>query len=135
MNITRYVTLFIIIHTLVNGLHGLAHVQVPVALSLVQSLFVGVVVFLIPLVAAILLGTQFYRLGSWLLLGSIVASFFFGLYNHFIVISPDHVSQVASEGWGLFFQVTATAILIIDGLGCCISLWALRSVPQSEKIS
>jgi two-component system, NarL family, response regulator LiaR len=54
---------------------------------------VGVVVFLIPLVAAILLWTQFYPLDSWLLLGSIAGSFFFGLYNHFIVKLTSHDTE------------------------------------------
>lgn len=135
MKIARYGTAIAIVHTLVNGLHGLAHVKIPISLSLLQSSFVGIVIFLTPIVAAILLWTQFYRIGGWLLLSSIAGSFLFGLYNHFIVISPDHFSQVAFEGWGLFFQITAIFILIVDGLGCWISLWALKAVPQAEKVS
>jgi len=60
---------------------------------------VGVVVTLAPIIAAGLLWTPFYRIGSWLLLGSIAGSSF-AIYNHHLVISPDHVSQVSFEGWG-----------------------------------
>jgi hypothetical protein len=136
MKIAQYGTAIAVIHTFANGLHGLAHIEIPVPLSLSQSLFVGIVIALIPIVAAILLWTQFYPIGNWLLLGSIAGSLLFGLYNHFIVISPDHVSQVAFEGWGMLFQVTATLIVIVDGLGCGMIIWALKTTQQQlEKIS
>ena len=134
MKIAQYGTMIMVIHALVNGLHGLAHVEIPVSLSLLQSLFVGIVIFLIPLVAAVLLWTQFYRIGSWLLLGAIAGSLLFGIYNHFIVISPDHVSQVSFTGWGLLFQVTAILILIVDGFGCWIGIQTLKTIQQPEKV-
>jgi hypothetical protein len=58
----------------------------------------------------------------------------FGRYNHFIVISPDHVSQVSFKGWGSLFQVTAILTLIVDGLGCWISVWAFKTMQQLEKV-
>jgi hypothetical protein len=133
MKIAQYGTAIVTIHAIANGLHGLAHVETPVALSLLQSLFVGIVIFSIPIIAAVLLWTPFYRIGSWLLLGAIAGSLLFGIYNHFIVMSPDHVSQVSFEGWGLLFQVTAFLILIVDGLGCGVGAWALRNLQQTEQ--
>jgi hypothetical protein len=133
MKIAQFGTAVVVIHAIANGLHGLAHVEIPVPLLLLQSLFVGIVIFLAPIIAAILLWTQFYPIGSWLLLSSIAGSLLFGIYNHFIVISPDHVSQVSSTGWGLLFQVTAILILIVDGLGCWIGIWALKTIQQTEQ--
>jgi hypothetical protein len=133
MKIAQYGTTLIVIHAIANGLHGLAHVEIPVPLSLLQSLFVGIVIFPIPILASVLLWTQFYSIGSWLLLGSMAGSLLFGIYNHFIVISPDHVSQVSFVGWGLLFQVTAFLILIVDGLGCGVGMWALRNLQQTEQ--
>jgi len=92
---------------------------------------VGVVVILAPIIAAGLLWTPFYRIGSWLLLGSIAGSPS-AIYNHHLV-SPDHVSQVSFEGWGLLFQVTAYLMLIVDGLGCWIGVLALRTIQPPEK--
>ena len=133
MKIAQYGTTIAVIHAIANGLHGLAHVEIPIPLSLLQSLFVGIVVFLTPIVATILLWTQFDRIGSWLLLSSIAGSLLFGIYNHFIVMSPDHVSQVSFAGWGLLFQITAILILIVDGLGSGVGLWALRNMQQKEQ--
>ncbi|MGH2416541.1 MAG: hypothetical protein ACRDEA_23170 [Microcystaceae cyanobacterium] len=134
MKIAQYGTAFAVIHALANGLHGLAHIEIPVALSLLQSLFVGIVIFPTPIIAAVLLWTPFYRVGSWLLLSSIAGSLLFGIYNHFIVISPDHVSQVSLTGWGLLFQITAILIVIVDGFGSWIGIWALKKIQQPEKV-
>ena len=134
MKIAQYGTAIVVIHAIANGIHGLAHVEIPVPLSLVQSLFVSIVIFPTPIIAAVLLWTQFYRIGCWLLLCSIAGSLLFGLYNHFIVMSSDHVSQVSFAGWGLLFQITAYLILIVDGFGSWFGIWALKTIQQPRSI-
>jgi hypothetical protein len=133
MKIAQYGTAIVVMHVLLHGLHGLAHNEIPIPLSLLQGLFVGGVVILAPIIAAGLLWTPFYRIGSWILLGSMAGSLLSAIYNHHLVISPDHVSQVSFEGWGLLFQVTAYLMLIVDGLGCWISVSALRTIQPPEK--
>ena len=133
MKIAQYGTAIVTMHVIVHGLHGFAHNEIPVSLSLLQGLFVGVVVILAPIIAAGLLWTPFYRIGSWLLLGSFAASLLSAIYNHHLVISPDHVSQVSFEGWGLLFQATAYLMLVVDGLGCWIGILALRTIQPPEK--
>ncbi len=133
MKIAQYGTAIVVMHVLVHGLHGFSHNEIPVSLSLLQGLFVGVVVLLAPIIAAGLLWTPLYRIGSWLLLGSFAGSLLSAIYNHHLVISPDHVSQVSFAGWGLLFQATAYLMLLIDGLGCWIGVLALKTVQPSEK--
>ncbi|HTL89414.1 MAG TPA: hypothetical protein VL134_08425 [Leptolyngbya sp.] len=134
MKIAQYGTAIVVLHILTNGLHGLAHMKIPVALSLLQSSFVGMVIFLVPVTAAILLWTPFYRIGCWLLLSAMTGSLVFAIYNHLVVISPDHVSQVSWEGWGLLFQVSAILILVVNGVGCWLSARALMRDQQLEKM-
>jgi hypothetical protein len=133
MKIAQYGTAIVVMHVLLHGLHGLAHNEIPIPLSLLQGLFVGGMVILAPIIAASLLWTPLYRIGSWLLLGSMAGSLLSAIYNHHLVISPDHVSQVSFEGWGLLFQVTAYLMLIVDGLGCWISVSALRTIQPPQK--
>ncbi len=133
MKIAQYGTAIVVMHVLLHGLHGLAHNEIPIPLSVLQGLFVGGVVILAPIIAAGLLWMPFYRIGSWLLLGSMAGSFLSAIYNHQLVISPDHVSQVSFAGWGLLFQVTAYLMLIVDGLGCWIGVLALRTIQPTEK--
>ena len=134
MKVAQYETAIVVIHAIAHGLHGLAHEEIPVPLSLLQSLFIGIVIVLTPIIAVVFLWTQFYRLGSWLLLSSMAGAILFGIYNHFIVIGPDHVTHVSFAGWGLLFQITALLTLIIDGFGCWISAWALKTIQQPEKV-
>ena len=68
MKIAQYGTTIVVMHAIVHGLHGFAHKEIPITLSLLQSLFVGAVVTSAPIIAAVLLWTQFYRIGSWILL-------------------------------------------------------------------
>lgn len=134
MKIAQYGTIIVVIHAIAHGLHGLAHTEIPIPLSLLQSLFIGAVILLTPIIAAVLLWTPFDRIGSWLLLSSMAGAILFGIYNHFIVISPDHVSHVSFAGWGLLFQITAILTLIIDGFGCWIGVWALKTIQQPQEV-
>lgn len=95
----------------------------------------GIVILLAPIIAAVLLWTQFDRIGSSLLLISMAATILFGIYNHYIVLSPDHVSHVSFIGWGLLFQVTAILTLIVDGLACGISISALKKGGPDTPLS
>ncbi|HEY9664316.1 MAG TPA: hypothetical protein V6C65_38215 [Allocoleopsis sp.] len=135
MKIAQSGTAIVVLHAIAHALHGLAHVKIPVSLSSLQSVFIVAVIFLAPIVAAILLGTKFDRIGSWLLLSSMAGAILFGIYNHLIVMSPDHVSQVSFASWGLLFQITAVLTLIIDGVGCWIGVWGLKSTPQLKEVS
>jgi hypothetical protein len=134
MKIAQYGIAIVVLHAIAHGLHGLAHVKIPIPLSMLQSLFIGTVIWIIPAVAAVLLWTSFNRIGGWLLLSSMAGAILFGIYNHLIVISPDHVSHVAFAGWGGLFQVTAILTLIVDGFGCWIGIQALKTIQQLEQV-
>jgi hypothetical protein len=134
MKIAQVGTALVVLHTITHGLHGLAHVKIPIPLSALQSWFISGVILLAPIVAAVLLWTPFHRVGSWLLLSSMTGAILFGLYNHLLVISPDHISHVALSGWGWLFQITAMLTLIVDGCGCWSSIQALSAAPPSKTV-
>jgi hypothetical protein len=69
-------------------------------------------------------------MGRWLFLGSMTGALLFGIYNHFISMSPDHISQISFAGWGVLFQVTAILLLVIEGIGCGVGVWALNPLRQ-----
>jgi hypothetical protein len=52
MKTAQYGTAIAGLHAIANGLHGFAHIEIPVALSLLQGLFIGIVIFLIPIIGA-----------------------------------------------------------------------------------
>src|SRR5215467_14115693 len=89
-------TIVVLTHLLINVIHGVAHRELDVGLSPSGSVFVIVVVLILPLVALALLWTARRRIGFIILSLSMLASLLFGLYHHFVIISPDHVHSQPS---------------------------------------
>jgi hypothetical protein len=124
--IAQVTTTVVLIDAVVSILHGLAHAKIPVPLSSLQQLFINIVIVAAPAIALLLLWTPLQRWGASLLLGSMTGALIFGIYNHFIAISPDRVSQIPLREWGWLFQITALLLVVTESLGCAVALWALR---------
>jgi hypothetical protein len=125
-----YVTAIVVAHLVVNITHGLAHWELHVGLALPASIFVIVVVLIVPLLALALLWTVEKRLGLILLTLSMSGSFLFGLYHHFLAMGPDHVDSQPWSPWGLAFGLTAYGLLITEAVGTCAGihfLWASKA--------
>lgn len=125
-NRATQITLVVIAHTLISALHGLAHLLIPVPISVLQALFIAGVISALPIIAVILIWKQQVRWASTMLLVSMAGSLLFGLYNHFAVVSPDHFSQMPPTSLGVLFQVTAILLAVSEGIGIGISVWALN---------
>lgn len=123
---TTPITLVVIAHTLISALHGLAHLLIPVPISVLQALFITGVISVLPIVAVVLVWRQQVKWASTVLLVSMAGSLLFGLYNHFVVISPDHFSQMPPTSLGVLFQVTAVLLAVSEGVGIGVSVWALN---------
>ena len=129
-----YATAIILVHLLLNIAHGLAHRGLRVGLALPGSIFVIVVVLILPLVAMWLLWTAQKRLGLILLSLSMFGSLLFGVYHHFLALSPDHVRSQPANPWGLLFVLTAYALSIAEALGTYVGvhfLW-IAKVPSDR---
>jgi hypothetical protein len=116
-------------------LHSAAHVQLGIFLpSVLANGYIVAVLFVGPVLAAGLLWTSAARRGAWLLLGSMLGSLLFELYNHYLVMSPDNVSQVPHGGWGQVFEATAAATIVLEALGCAVAIYLLFG-PLRHAIS
>src|SRR5215472_947910 len=125
----KYTTAIVVAHLLVNIAHGLSHRELRVGLPLSGSVFVIVVVLALPLVAMGLVWTRKKRFGFILLSLSMFGSFLFGLYNHFLVTSADHVHSQPASPWGFTFILTAYLLLITEAIGAYVGihfLWITR---------
>jgi hypothetical protein len=130
---TKYTTAIVVAHLLVNVVHGVAHRELHVGLSPSGSVFVVAVVLILPLVAMALVCTAKKRLGLILLSLSMLASLLFGLYHHFLVISPDHVHSQPASPWGIAFVLTAYGLLITEAIGAYVGihfLWISRGTSS-----
>ena len=113
----KYATAIVVAHLLVNIVHGLAHHEIHVGLAPLDSIFVIVVVLILPLIAMALLWTSAKRLGLVLLSLSMFGSLLFGLYHHFLAVSADHVHSQPPSAWGITFDLTAYLLLITEAIG------------------
>jgi len=134
----KYTTAIVVAHLLVNIAHGLAHRELRVGLPPSGSVFVIVVVLILPLVAMVLVWTTKKRLGLILLSLSMFGSFLFGLYHHFLVASPDHVRSQPASPWGIAFVLTAYGLLITEAIGAYVGfhfLWIARGTSSKAAKS
>jgi hypothetical protein len=123
-------TLVVAAHLIISAMHGSAHNGAHVPLSLAGNLFVFVVI-----VAGPLAGVAFIwwsvRIGAWIIALAMAGSFIFGILNHFVFASPDHVAHVATQ-WRPLFATTAVLLALTEALGFGL---ALRLVRKSENLS
>ena len=130
-----YGTAIVLAHLVVNIAHGSAHRELGVGLSPLGSIFVIVVVLVLPLVAMVMLWTMRKRLGLILLAFSMGGAFLFGLYHHFLIAGPDHIHAQPSGGWGSTFVLTSYLLLITEALGTYVGIYFLRSMNGDSSTS
>jgi hypothetical protein len=122
---TRFALATIILHVAVVILHGAAHQALGINASPAQLLFIVTIIMMGPPLAGLLLWKRRDTPGPIALTLVMAGAFVFGVYNHFILFSPDHVSHVSSTkpgGWAVVFQATAILLAVTEGLGCCAGL-------------
>jgi sec-independent protein translocase protein TatC len=74
--------------------HGWAHSVLGVTLPPGKNLFVLVVIVILPVVAAGLVWTRWIKSAIGLFAISTLAALAFGVYHHYVMISPDHVAHL-----------------------------------------
>jgi hypothetical protein len=125
----------VLVHLVTSIIHGSAHQGAMVTLTMFGNVYVLVVITLAPLVAAALLFTRWSKAGAFLLAISMLGSFAFGVWYHFLSATNDNVSEVHGS-WRSTFLWTAVALALVELLGAVIGVWAFkaaetRSSPES----
>ena len=131
-----YVTAIVVAHMLLSIAHGLAHLELHVGLVRPDVIFVILVVLLLPLVAMGLVWTAEKRRGLILVSLSMSASLLFGMYHHFMVMSPDHVRSQPPNPWGLAYVLTAYGLSITEAIGTYLGvhfLW-IAKLPSNRVV-
>jgi hypothetical protein len=116
----RWLALVVAAHLAISFAHGGAHTEAHVPLSTAANLFVVIVILIGPL-AGLALTWLSPRLGGWLVAITMAASLVFGLVNHFVFASPDHVAHVDPQ-WRLLFATTAVLLAATEALGSGLAI-------------
>jgi energy-coupling factor transporter transmembrane protein EcfT len=131
--VALYGTLAAVLATLAHGLHGISHAEHKVPLDTWQWAYVIFVVFLAPVVVAVLLWTRLRRVGAWLLLASMVGALVFGLDFHFLISGPDNVFTLNLGAEREAFSVSAVLVALTEVIGCVVGVWAWSKLPLSAE--
>lgn len=108
--------IIVALHFLVSLVHGAAHSSLHIDLELWQTVYILVVITIVPLVAGVLLWRK-ARIGFLLLLCSMLGALVFGGYYHFIAAGIDNVASLGSHSWGPVFRVTAALLALTEAAG------------------
>src|SRR5512147_1806642 len=105
----------VIAHLGISFVHGAAHAQAQVTMSRLANLFVFAVILAGPLIG-LAWAVRSRRTGAWLIGATMAASLVFGVVNHFVMATPDHVAHVDPK-WQPLFAATAVLLAITEAAG------------------
>jgi hypothetical protein len=110
----------VLFHFALNIAHGMAHGRLGIGLDAFQKIFVVAVILIAPLFAAYLIWKGRLRAGGAVLAISMAGALVFGVYFHFILPGPDHVTHIGmplSFELRDVFDVTAVLLALFECLG------------------
>ena len=127
--IWKWMAATVLVHLLVSMIHGAAHAWASVPMSQAANLFVFVVILAGPLIGlGISFRTRLY--GGVVVALTMAASLVFGVVNHFLIDSPDHISHIATL-WSRLFVTTAVLLTITELLGLAFALRLVRQPTEN----
>lgn len=121
----RWLPAIVVAHLVVAIFHGVAHSQARIFLSPTATLFVLLVILAAPLLGIALMWLA-PLIGGYLTCAALSASFVFGVVNHFILATPDHVAHVDAR-WRMLFGTTAVLVAATEGLGSWLAFSFVRT--------
>jgi hypothetical protein len=118
-----WLTVAVLGHLAISLVHGAAHSGAHVALSPPATAFVFVVILAGPVGGLMLMRTA-TRFGAFLVALTMGGALVFGVVNHFLVASADHVAHV-DPAWRAMFAGTAVLLAITEIAGCALAVAAM----------
>jgi hypothetical protein len=110
------ITVLVIVHLVASLWHGSAHIHLGIELSTEQTLFIYIVIIIAPVVAAILVWTRYLSMSLWVFFLSMLGSFLFGAYQHYVLVSPDNIHHLpaGTPESHFHFIISACVIALIE---------------------
>ena len=130
-NFVRWAIVIVAVHAAVVAVHSAAHAALMILPGTAfDAAFIGGVIILAPILAAVLLARR-SALGRPLLFLSMFASCGYGAVSHYVLPGPDNVAAVAPDGIGLIFVATTALLAVIEGAGIALGFVLLRNRPAN----
>jgi hypothetical protein len=126
----HWLTAAVLTHLVITFVHGAAHRGAAVGLGPVSALFVLLVIEVGPVLGLVLSRSR-PALGGWTVAATMAGALIFGFVNHFVLISPDHVSHVAAD-WRPLFTASAV-LLVVSELAGAVAGWRHATRPMEVR--
>lgn len=117
--------LVVVFHFLISVVHGLAHSRLHIDMNGWQSVYILIVITVLPLISAVMLWRSRTTSGFYLLLASMLGSLVFGGYYHFVAVGADNVGSLGLQSWARPFQVTAVLLALTEAAGVLTGLFGV----------
>ncbi len=105
----------VIAHLIATLWHGDAHSTLGIDLSATKTLYVLVVILAAPIISAILIWTRFTVFGVGLFAVSMAGALVFGVYHHYVLVSPDNIAHLPAglaEAHSQFIESAAVIAML-----------------------
>ncbi len=112
----RFGMMIVVLHFNISLVHGAAHNSLHIDMNTWQTVYILVVITVLPLVSGYFLWRR-TRVGFLLLLCSMLGALVFGGYYHFVAAGADNVRSLGSHSWAPAFQVTAVLLALTETAG------------------
>jgi hypothetical protein len=106
------ITGLVTIHLAASIWHGSAHTQLAIDLPPEKALFVYVVILIAPIVATALVWTRYLSMGLFVFFFSMLGALLFGVYHHYVLVSPDNVNHLPGGSPDAHSQFVTSACII-----------------------
>lgn len=123
----------VLLNAIVLLAHDSAHRSLGVLLSSWQQAFVYSVIVPGPIIALFLIRKRALS-GYALLLVSMLGSLLFGVYYHFVAVSPDHVAHLPPGDSQHLFRATAALMASIQAGGTVVAAVALVQLKRRQSM-
>ena len=127
----RLLAAVVIGHLIVNIVHGTAHAGARIPMTLAANLFIWIVILAGPL-AGLWISRSRPIAGGWIVAATMAGSLVFGIVNHFVIVSPDHIAHVAAE-WRMRFAITAVLLVVFELAGVVAGATSARRAGRGSS--
>ena len=115
------ISALVAVHLAVNIWHSGGHTELAIGLPPIKLAFVVVVILLAPIVSGVLVWTRYATLALWLFTASMAGGLVFGVYHHYVLVSPDNIAHLpdgpaqAQAGF-----IASSGVLALLELACAL---------------
>ena len=129
------ITVLALIHLLATLWHGNAHTRLAIELPLLKTIFVVIVILIAPLVSVGFVWTRYLSTGLWIFFLSMLGALLFGVYHHYVMVSPDNVAHLPAGNPEFHSQFISSAAIIavlelVSTLAAAFFLYSHRARSQ-----